>query len=132
TFDVYFDGNLVGFDYGFRYDSQTHFSRIVFSGNPEMEIFLDGFYAGATPSGWDNQSGDGIDDDWKAAHNLSLAGDVRDDDTDADGLNNLEEYFLGTNPILADTSRDGLFDGEAVALGVDPLSPSNLFPVALP
>lgn len=43
-------------------------------------------------------------------------------DTDGDGLTNLQEYQLGTNPRLADTDGDGLSDGMEVALGTNPLN----------
>ena len=42
-------------------------------------------------------------------------------DNDDDGLTNLEEYELRTNPIEADTDSDGLSDGAEVALKSSPL-----------
>lgn len=45
-----------------------------------------------------------------------------DEDLDGDGLNNLEEYTLGTEPQYNDTDSDGLSDGEEVnTYGTDPL-----------
>jgi hypothetical protein len=132
TFDVYVDGALAGFNYGLLRNTQESFTRFVFRGNPEMEVYLDDFYAGGSHPHWGNQSGDGIPDAWKSQHALDLHTDVRDQDADGDGLSNLEEFFLGTNPLLADTSRDGLSDADAVDLGANPLLPSNLFPVGLP
>lgn len=44
-------------------------------------------------------------------------------DDDNDGLSNYEEiHIYKTDPLVADTSGDGIFDGEAVALGLNPLS----------
>ncbi len=43
-------------------------------------------------------------------------------DTDGDGLSDLEEYVLGTNPIHWDTDGDGMNDGWEVANGLDPFS----------
>ncbi|HMO99730.1 MAG TPA: hypothetical protein PKE26_11520 [Kiritimatiellia bacterium] len=48
-----------------------------------------------------------------------------DEDFDADGLTNLQEYYLKTNPWNPDTDGDGLNDGEEVALGTDPLTPNE-------
>ena len=43
-------------------------------------------------------------------------------DRDGDGLTTEEELFIyGTDPGLADTSGDGISDGEVVARGLDPL-----------
>ncbi|MDE7293415.1 MAG: thrombospondin type 3 repeat-containing protein [Oscillospiraceae bacterium] len=45
-----------------------------------------------------------------------------DRDRDGDGLTNLEEYSLGTDPWDEDSDRDGLTDGEEVrTYGTDPL-----------
>lgn len=41
-------------------------------------------------------------------------------DTDGDGLTNLEELQLGTNPVGQDTDNDGLTDGTEFLLGSDP------------
>jgi uncharacterized repeat protein (TIGR01451 family) len=43
-------------------------------------------------------------------------------DHDRDGLSNLEEYRLGTNPLNADSDDDGFTDSEEVAFGKDPLT----------
>lgn len=48
--------------------------------------------------------------------------DDGDEDTDGDGLTNLEELALRTNPAKADTDGDGLSDGDEVSLyKTDPL-----------
>lgn len=46
-------------------------------------------------------------------------------DTDKDGLTDLEEFLLETNPVEWDTDNDGLPDGWEVAMGTDPLSPDD-------
>lgn len=91
--------------------------------------------------------GDGMLDSWETLHfgDLSHDGTV---DTDSDGLTDLGEYqnssnptqvdtdsdglndggevnSYGTNPMLADTDGDFLTDGIEVALGKDPLDPSD-------
>ncbi len=70
--------------------------------------------------------GDGIPDDWKIAHGFdindpSLAGK----DPDGDGLTNLQEFQLGTDPKNPDTDGDGVTDGEEVKRGTNPLSPDT-------
>ena len=48
------------------------------------------------------------------------------EDFDSDNLNNYEEYINGTNPIVADTDEDNLFDGDEVKIyGTDPLNPDT-------
>ena len=47
-------------------------------------------------------AGDGIPDQWKLLYGLSLANDVSADDPDGDGLPNLAEYLLHTDPVVAD------------------------------
>ncbi|MGI6005068.1 MAG: hypothetical protein ACOX88_06620 [Christensenellales bacterium] len=54
-----------------------------------------------------------------------LGTNPNDPDTDGDGLIDGEELALGTDPLDPDTDGDGLTDGEEVALGTDPLDPDT-------
>lgn len=67
---------------------------------------------------------DGLPSDWEEDNGLdpnSAEGDDgADGDPDGDGLTNLEEFELATDPQNADTDDDGLNDGQEVALGADP------------
>src|SRR3954453_23498298 len=49
-----------------------------------------------------------------------LRGAWRAEGADHDGLKNLKEFKLGTNPKKADTDKDGLKDGDELASGHDP------------
>ena len=46
-------------------------------------------------------------------------------DTDGDGLTDVDEAVLGTDPTLVDTDGDGVDDATEVANGTDPLDPAN-------
>jgi hypothetical protein len=58
---------------------------------------------------------DGIPDDWKIAHGFDPNDtSVANADTDEDGLANLQEFQLGTDPRNPDTDGDGVTDGQEV------------------
>jgi Carboxypeptidase regulatory-like domain/Bacterial TSP3 repeat/Bacterial Ig-like domain (group 2) len=70
-----------------------------------------------------SSAGDGIPDDWKIAHGFDPNDpSVANADTDGDGLTNLQEFQLGTDPRNPDTDGDGVTDGEEVKRGTNPLS----------
>lgn len=53
---------------------------------------------------------------------LDMRESAEDDDSDGDGITDIEEAILGTNPFDPDTDRDGFTDGEEVNLhGTSPL-----------
>lgn len=66
---------------------------------------------------------DGIPDEWELAYGLN-PNDPSDAllDFDGDGLNNLEEYLLGTDPTNPDSDGDGLGDGVEIKLDLNPVS----------
>lgn len=76
-------------------------------------------FNGATPSGGSYQgTGDFISrDDILSTFDPTSAAFV-DEDLDHDGLTNLEEFALGTNPIHWDTDGDGIPDGWEVMYGI--------------
>ncbi len=57
----------------------------------------------------------------KWAKKNHLKGTWRTKDADRDGIKNLAEFKLGTNPRKADSDRDGLRDGDEIKVGDDPL-----------
>ena len=70
--------------------------------------------------------GDGLSDDFEIINGLD-PNDPTDalEDPDGDGLNNLQEFQLGTSVGSDDTDGDGIFDGEEVALGTLPANPDT-------
>ena len=73
--------------------------------------------------------GDGMGDKWEhlygfdpTVHNSqsSRTDDDADADYDLDGLPNLQEYALGTNPLLADTDGDTISDYAEFVAGTNP------------
>jgi len=69
---------------------------------------------------------DGMPNEWELLYGFNINDpDDADDDPDEDGLSNLQEYQIGTNPLLRDTSGDGVDDGTAYALRSLGFSPTN-------
>lgn len=68
-----------------------------------------------------DQDKDGMPDwfEFKYGFDAQNPGDASED-ADGDGLSNLEESRLGTNPLDPDTDGDGFTDSEEVAYGKDP------------
>ncbi|MBN2162855.1 MAG: hypothetical protein JXR25_09930, partial [Pontiellaceae bacterium] len=59
---------------------------------------------------------------WAGGYGLYGANAVSSADPDADGLDNSEEYALGTDPATLDSDGDGAGDGQEVDAGLDPLA----------
>lgn len=77
----------------------------------------------------DDSDGDGMSNDWEVANDLEPEDpDDADLDPDGDGLTNLEEFQLGSDPRVSDlppagdADGDGLTNDEEAVLGTDPLA----------
>jgi hypothetical protein len=70
----------------------------------------------------DDMDNDRMPDDWERAHGLNPnnASDA-DQDADGDGITNLEEYRLGTDPRSRDSDGDGVSDGQERIEGSNPM-----------
>lgn len=120
TWDFYADGAMRAAD--------LPFAEAAAEGNPGLRLighatapagFDDLLAATENPLFFDVDN-DGMEDAWETAQGLDPARDDRDEDADADGLTNLVEYILGTDPTRADTDGDGMPDGWEAAHGSDP------------
>ena len=65
---------------------------------------------------------------WRAsAYTGGSPGFFEATDQDGDGLSNIRENALGTNPNVTDTDGDGSSDGAETIAGTNPLDPSDSF-----
>ena len=60
---------------------------------------------------WLDSDSDQLPDWWELHHFGDINASASQDD-DQDGLTEISEYFMGTNPKIADTDNDGLLDGD--------------------
>jgi hypothetical protein len=116
-------GDLLCFaDLGFADNTLCEFSRAQWTGSSGLlPSYLDDIGVTDTEPLQLDDDQDGMPNYWERLYGLDVDRDDSAEDPDGDGLTNLEEYLLGTNPMLADTTGDGLTDGEKVAWGYDPL-----------
>lgn len=144
-------GSDVWVDVWFGTDPNTDFNKVVTLGQnvtsvsvnaPTADTYywrVDSYLEGNTSGNpvqsttftfiVDDTDGDGIPDSFELAHTTPSSNTSLDPavDEEGDGLNNLEEYQLGTNPNLADTDSDTLNDGDEVdGAGLRPVTdPTN-------
>ena len=61
----------------------------------------------------------GLDDVWELRH-FGYIGVDPNADPDHDGVSNIGEYRVGTDPLNPDSNGNGLYDGAELAAGSDP------------
>lgn len=91
----------------------------------KARVFLDPYTSSEISSAQyyiDDTDKDGMSNDWELKHGLN-PNDPNDAllDADKDGLNNLQEFLLKTDPQDSDTNDDGLTDYVSLQLGIEPL-----------
>jgi hypothetical protein len=69
--------------------------------NPVSWVAYDPTPGGPLPAAWQDSDGDGLPDGWEQTYGFVQGVDESNDDTDDDGLTNLQEFISGTNPLLA-------------------------------
>ena len=85
-------------------------------------VQLDSLTLEIHPTALVDADGDGLPRWWEEDHSLSDAVTAdAEANPDQDGLTNLQEYALKTDPQVADSDGDGLKDGREVELGTQPL-----------
>ncbi len=100
-------------------DGLNHLQEFTAGTDPENpDSDGDGTFDGEDPVATNatyshDQDQDGLPGEWEQANGL-YDSDPWDAafDFDDDGLSNLQEYLLGTNPQEMDSDRDGVYDGE--------------------
>ncbi|MEO7098254.1 MAG: DUF1800 family protein [Luteolibacter sp.] len=70
---------------------------------------------------------DGMPDAWETAHSFNPNSTADASlDADSDGLTNLKEFLIGTDPRNSDSDNDGASDGVELLHGTDPLDASSI------
>ena len=108
--DLYIGGKLVAADLGLAQNSQTGLGSFTLTGQATAPTLLDEFLAAFDNPVFTDADNDGMDDAWETAHGLNSALNDRNGDLDGDGVTNIQEYLLGTDPNFADIDADGLSD----------------------
>jgi len=124
--DLMLTGSLNGYYYSAE-DIYTQGTTIVDEGSyvtlstPKTVTINPGFRVvlGGILSIKEDTDGDGLLDAWEMLYFGNL-GQGPDADSDSDGLTNLEEFQLGTNPSDPDTDNDGMPDSWETASGTNP------------
>jgi autotransporter-associated beta strand protein len=128
-------GTLVSPSYTLMtFSGTTTGTPVIETPVPEYQLFIEGNALKFAKSA--DADSDGLPDWWELLHTNppSTTGLNPGNDLDNDGLTNLQEYQLGTNPNNPDTDNDGLMDGvetntgiwvNATNTGTNPLNPDT-------
>ncbi len=119
--DFHVDGLAVAADLKAPPFEEAHRRRLRFAGSAEGDTELDDVYVDRENRAFEDLDRDGIDDHWERYFGTDPTRDDRSDDADGDGLSNVVEYVLWTDPTLADSDGDGLSDALEHRLGLNPL-----------
>lgn len=122
TWDFYVNSVMLAANLTFAEDAPANLSGFSVIGHALAPTGLDEFLAAYDNPLFVDTDNDGMEDEWETAHGLNPALNDRDGDADADGLSNIIEYILGTEPDSADSDDDGMPDEWERRHGMNPTS----------
>ena len=131
VWSLFVDGDRVATNLAFA-NHAKEYSGLAVNGPHHRAGYLDAIVVSTNPPIDVDVDGDGLPSDWETLYGLDPLNSASSDpshassDPDQDGLANLAEYQLGTNPLLRDTDGDGMGDGAERLIGTVP-SASNGF-----
>ncbi len=99
------------------------FSAVTFTGT---KGYADNVNVSETTPDGISIDGDSIPDNWEMLYFGTLTNSA-DGDADNDGLMNMEEYLVGTDPTSADSDHDGMADSMELGRGFDPVQSNSFF-----
>lgn len=105
--------------YTFDLTKGTHVLDIYYSKDGSVDNGEDkAWISNLKVSSQTNQDSDnnGLDDYWERYYGIHLEGNAAIQDSDGDGLTNLQEYQAYTHPLLSDTDADGISDFDEINL----------------
>ncbi len=121
--DLWVDEKLVSVDMGYYDNENVDPGRITLLGHRRIPLLMDELTVSTGNPLFADTNVNGLADAYEDAYGLS---DGRMGDGDRDGLSNIQELLLQTNPTIADTDQDGLNDGdESGADHRNPLNPDD-------
>jgi uncharacterized repeat protein (TIGR03803 family) len=131
SYDVYLNGAMIAADLKLRSSGAVTLAAISVRGSITTKTVFDDLHIGLSNPLFADGNNNGIEDAWEIANGFILSNYNRSDDPDGDGLKNVEEYYLGTDPRTFDTDGDGLSDKQERDYSLNPLIPLGSDPLRL-
>ena len=103
--------------FSIQHDGANSPLPITISGSLDVDTDDDGMPNSTDP----DDDNDGVSD----LDEVGIGTDPLNSDSDGDGLNDGQEVSAGTDPLVPDTDGDGLNDGQEVSAGTDPFDPDT-------